>query len=134
MILDKHIDRFAAPLDLAGRILLSLIFIAAGWSKIGGYEGTAGYMESMGVPGMLLPLVIALELGGGIAILLGVLTRLTALALAGFCVLSGVIFHGADDPMQQILLMKNLAMAGGFLVLAARGAGAISIDARIARG
>jgi putative oxidoreductase len=78
--------------------------------------------------------VIALELGGGIAILLGVLTRLTALALAGFCVLSGVIFHGGDDPMQQILLMKNLAMAGGFLVLAARGAGAFSIDARIARG
>jgi putative oxidoreductase len=134
MILDRLIDRFSAPLDLAGRILLSLIFITAGWGKIGGYEGTAGYMESMGVPGMLLPLVIALELGGGIAILLGVLTRLTALALAGFCVLSGVIFHGGDDPMQQILLMKNLAMAGGFLVLAARGAGAFSIDARIARG
>lgn len=123
-------DRFRAPLDLAGRALLSVIFIVAGYSKIGGYEGTAGYMDSMGVPGALLPLVIIAELGGGIAILLGFLTRPVAVALAGFCILSGVLFHSAPDQMNQIMLMKNFAIAGGLLVLAANGAGAWSLDAR----
>lgn len=128
---DSLFDRFRAPLDLAGRVLLALIFITAGYTKIGSYEGTAGYMASMGVPGELLPLVILAELGGGIAIVLGLLTRPVAVALAGFCILSGVIFHGSDDPMQQIMFAKNLAIAGGFLVLAARGAGDWSIDARL---
>jgi len=128
---DSLFDRSKNPLDLAGRILLSAIFIVAGYGKIGGYEGTAGYMESMGVPGGLLPLVILAELGGGIALLIGLLTRPVAVALAGFCVISGVIFHGSDDPMQQIMLMKNFAIAGGLLVLAANGAGAWSVDARL---
>lgn len=131
MFLDTVFDRFKAPFDLAGRALLAVIFIFAGYAKIGGYEGTAGYMESMGIPGMLLPLVILTELGGGVAILLGLFTRPAALALAGFCVLSGLVFHGSPD--DQIMLMKNLAMAGGFLVLAANGAGAWSIDARLRR-
>lgn len=130
-MIDAIFDRFKAPLDLAGRILLALIFIVAGYGKIGGYDGTAGYMESMGIPGGLLPLVILTELGGGIAIVLGLFTRPVALALAGFCVLSGVIFHGA--PTDQIMLMKNVALAGGFLVLAANGAGAWSIDAKLRR-
>lgn len=128
---DALFDRLKAPTDLAGRALLSLIFIVAGYSKIGGYDGTAGYMESMGVPGSLLPLVIITELGGGLAILLGLFTRPVAIALAGFSVISGVIFHGGADQMQQIMLMKNVAMAGGFLVLAANGAGAWSIDAKL---
>ncbi len=123
-------DRFRAPLDMAGRVLLSVIFIVAGYGKIGGYDGAAGYMEAMGVPGALLPLVIITELGGGIAILLGFLTRPVAVALAGFCVLSGVLFHSAPDQMNQIMLMKNMAIAGGLLVLAANGAGAWSLDAR----
>lgn len=116
--------------DLAGRILIALIFITSGWSKIGGYAATQGYMESMGVPGMLLPLVIVTELGGGVLIVLGLFTRYAALALAGFSILSGILFHGGADQMQQIQLLKNLAMAGGFLFLVAHGAGRISLDRR----
>ena len=126
---DAQFDRFKAPTDLLGRVLLSAIFIIAGYSKIGGYAGTAGYMESMGIPGALLPLVILTELGGGIAILLGLFTRPVAVALAGFSILSGLIFHGT--PADQIMLMKNFALAGGFLVLAAHGAGAWSLDAKL---
>jgi putative oxidoreductase len=116
---------------VAGRVLIALIFVTAGWSKIGGYAGTQAYMESAGVPGALLPLVILLELGGGLAIILGLLTRLAALGLAVFSIVSAVLFHGAADPMQQILFAKNLAMAGGFLFLVAHGAGPISLDAKL---
>jgi putative oxidoreductase len=116
--------------DLAGRILISVIFIMAGYSKIGGYAGTQAYMESMGVPGALLPLVIATELGGGILVVLGLWTRLAALGLAGFSVLAGLLFHfKPDDQMQMMILMKNVAMGGGFLVIAAHGARALSLDA-----
>jgi putative oxidoreductase len=116
--------------DLAGRILISVIFIMAGWSKIGGYAGTQAYMESMGVPGALLPLVIATELGGGILVVLGLWTRLAALGLAGFSVLAGLLFHfKPDDQMQMMILMKDVAMGGGFLVIAAHGARALSLDA-----
>ncbi len=121
-------------LSLAGRILLSLIFILSGWSKIGGYEATQGYMASMGVPGQLLPLVILLELAGGLAIAFGVFTRWTALALAAFSVVSALIFHNQlGDQAQFINFFKNLAMAGGFLILAANGPGALSLDTWLAR-
>ena len=114
---------------LLGRAGLSLIFLVAGYGKIAAYAGAQQYMEAMGVPGALLPLVIALELGGGLAILSGTLTRWTALALAGFSVVSAAIFHANfADPTQSIMFMKNLALAGGFLVLAAHGAGAWSVD------
>ena len=117
--------------DLAGRILLAAIFLMSGINKIGGYAGTQGYMEAMGVPGVLLPLVIALEAAGAIAIILGWNTRLFAFLLAGFTLLSALLFHRAlGDQMQFILFMKNLAMAGGFLFLVARGAGDWSLDAR----
>lgn len=117
--------------DLGGRVLLALIFIIAGFDKIGGYEGTQAYMASQGVPGALLPLVILLELGGGIALVLGLFTRWVALALAGFSIASAVLFHfDPNDQMQMIQFMKNLAIAGGFLVLARHGAGAWSLDAR----
>ncbi|WP_406805134.1 DoxX family protein [Aquilutibacter rugosus] len=120
-------------LNLAGRILLSLIFILSGWSKISGYEATQGYMTSMGVPGQLLPLVIILELLGGLAIAFGLFTRWTALALAGFSVVSAVIFHSnLGDQAQFINFFKNLAMAGGFLILAANGPGALSLDSWLA--
>ncbi|MGL5179384.1 MAG: DoxX family protein, partial [Aeromonas veronii] len=69
---------------LAGRVLLALMFVMAGWSKIGGYAGTQGYMEAMGVPGFMLPLVILLELGGGLAVVLGLFTRSLSVLLAGF--------------------------------------------------
>src|SRR3546814_14178729 len=83
-------------------------------------------MESMGVPGALLPLVIALELGGGIAIVLGLFTRPIALLIAGFSIACALLFHSASDQVNQIMLMKDFASAGGFLFLVAHGAGRLS--------
>jgi putative oxidoreductase len=118
--------------EVAGRILIALIFVTAGYGKIGGYEGTQAYMASMGVPGSLLPLVILTELGGGLALALGLATRYAAFALAGFSIISGVIFHGNfGDQMQQIMFMKNLAIAGGLLILVVNGAGKFSLDRRL---
>ena len=115
----------------AGRALLSLLFIWGGVGKIMSYSGAQAYMAKSGVPGELLPLVILTELGGGLAILAGWQTRWVALALAGFCVLSAVIFHNEfGDRTQLIQFLKNLGLAGGFLVLAAAGPGALSVDER----
>jgi len=117
--------------DLTGRVLISAIFLVAGLNKVTGNAGTQAYMESMGVPGALLPLVIVLEVFGALAIIAGWRTRVVAFLLAGFSVVSALLFHGAlGDPTQFILFMKNLAMAGGFLFLVARGAGEWSLDAR----
>ena len=78
---------------LAGRVLLALMFVVAGWGKIGGYAGTQGYMEAMGVPGFMLPLVILLELGGGLAIVLGLFTRSLSVLLAGFTLMAAFVFR-----------------------------------------
>ena len=118
---------------LIGRVLLSIIFIVAGLGKLGGVAGTAGYMASMGIPlpNISVWLVIALEIFGGIAILLGFFTRYAAWALAAFCVVSGYLGHfQPEDQMQMTSFMKNLDMAGGYMALAVAGAGAFSIDAR----
>ena len=123
-----------ATFSLLGRLGLSLIFIISGWGKIAGYAATQQYMEAMGVPGGLLPLVIALELGGGLAILAGGFTRSVAVALAAFSLASAALFHGnLGDGAQAIHFWKNVAMAGGFLMLAAHGAGALSLDAAWSR-
>ena len=120
-------DSIKAPALLAGRILLSIIFITSGWGKITGYAGTAGYMEAMGVPSILLPLVILTELGGGLAILVGFQTKLVSLALAVFCVFTALAFHsgtvaiegwpagalGWINTLNGIMLVKNFALAGG---------------------
>jgi putative oxidoreductase len=117
--------------DFLGRALIASIFLISGLGKISGYEGTQGYMEAMGVPGALLPLVIAFEVLGAAAIIVGWRTRLIAFLFAGFSVASAVIFHRAlGDQTQFIMFMKNLAIAGGFLLLVARGAGEWSLDAR----
>lgn len=117
--------------NLTGRILLALIFLMAGLNKIGGYAGTQGYMESHGVPGALLPLVILVEVGGALALIVGWQTRIAAWALAGFTLLAGLLFHNDfGNQMQLIMFMKNLAITGGLLVVAANGAGAFSLDAR----
>lgn len=119
---------------LVARLLLAHIFLLAGFGKITGYAGTQGYMESMGIPGALLPLVIALEIGGALALIVGLFTRWAALALAGFCVASALIFHrNFAEQMQMIQFMKNFAMAGGLLLLYVQGAGAFSLDARRTR-
>lgn len=113
-------------LMLVGRALMAYLFIIAGWNKIAGYASTVAYMESQGIPGGLVYLVILLELGGGLAILVGYQTRLVAFFLAFFCIASGLIFHGA--PEEATSLMKNLAMAGGFIVLLVQGPSRFSID------
>ena len=122
--------------SLIGRFGLSLIFILSGIAKISAYAGTQQYMAAAGVPGFLLPFVIALEVGGGLAILAGLFTRQAAIALALFSVASALLFHAnLADQNQFIHFMKNIAIAGGFLTLAAHGAGAISVDAlRVRRG
>ncbi|SDK41594.1 DoxX family protein [Microbulbifer yueqingensis] len=119
---------------LLGRVLMSWMFIAAGWSKIGGYEGTQAYMESAGVAGWLLPLVIVAELGGGLAVLFGFLTRWAALGLALFSVASALLFHYVPgDQAQMISFMKNITIAGGFLILSCTGAGRFSVDHMFSR-
>ena len=119
---------YAAPL---GRLLVGGFFAMAGFNKIQGYEGTQGYMEAMGVPGMLLPLVILLELGGGLALILGWQTRLVAAAIAGFTVIAAFLFHADfSDQMQSIMFMKNIAIAGGLLAFVAMGPGALALDNR----
>ena len=122
------VQTLSAPL---GRLLIALIFVISGVGKLGSYAGTQGYMESMGVPGALLAPVIALEVLGGLAIILGWQTRLVAFLLAGFCIVSAILFHGnIGDQMQQIQFLKNLGLAGGFLLIVAHGAGAWSLDNR----
>lgn len=117
--------------QLVARIFLGHIFLLAGVSKIGAYEGTQAYMDAMGVPGALLPLVILLEIGGGLAIVAGWKTKWAAVALAAFSVVAAAIFHNNfADQTQMILFMKNIAIAGGFMLLAAHGAGAYSFDNR----
>jgi putative oxidoreductase len=116
---------------LAGRILLAAIFILSAFGKLGdGYAGTQAYMQAMGVPGALLPLVIVAELGGGFAVLAGFLTRWAGWGLALFTLASAVLFHAEfGDQNQMIHFMKNLALAGGLLLLATHGAGRWSLDA-----
>ncbi len=124
----NRLQTFSAP---AGRFFLAMMFIMSGLNKIGAYANTQGYMEAMGVPGALLPLVIALEVIGGIAIVIGFQARLTALGLASFCILSAVLFHADfSDQMQMMSFMKNITIAGGFLMIVAHGAGAYSLDNR----
>jgi putative oxidoreductase len=124
-------NNFEKLSDLAGRVFLAAIFLVSGFGKLAQYAGTQAFMAASGVPGSLLPLVIALEIGGGLAIVVGFKTRWAALALAGFSIASAFMFHANfGDQIQSIMFMKNVAMAGGFLVLAARGAGALSLDGR----
>ncbi|MCR9214659.1 MAG: DoxX family protein [Proteobacteria bacterium] len=124
-------DKLNPLFDFGGRVFLAILFLLAGFNKIGGYAGTQGYMESVGVPGFVLPLVILLEIGGGIALVVGWQTRIVAFLLAGFCLVSGVIFHlQPEDQIQMILFMKNIAIAGGLMVLVSAGAGVWSLDQR----
>lgn len=113
---------------LVARILMAYIFIIAGWGKLSAYGATAGYMESMSVPAALLPVTILVEFGGGLALLFGFQARLAAFGLGIFSIITAFIFHGADDQMQQINFMKNLAMSGGLFYLMLHGAGRLSLD------
>lgn len=137
----ERLAKTQGPAALAGRILLSSIFISSGISKIFNWEGTAGYMASAGMP--LVPLfllgAIAFEVLGGLSVLLGLFPRLGALALAAFLVPTTVIFHnfwafeGQERAMQMISFMKNLAILGGLFIVAALGAGPLSLQRLIER-
>lgn len=120
--------------ELLGRILLATLFVLAGFSKLTGYAGTAAYMASVGVPGGLLPVVIATELLGAAAIILGWQTRIVAFLLAGFTLVTAVLFHNNfGDQTQMIMFLKNVSIAGAFLLLVAHGAGPLSLDARASK-
>jgi len=114
-------------------VLIAVIFLLSGWSKIAGYAGTQAYMQSAGVPGALLPVVILVELAGGVAIVAGLYTRLTALILAGFSIVAALLFHNGPDLIQHVMFLKNLGLAGGFLFLVANGAGRLSVDHALQR-
>lgn len=115
---------------LIARILMSILFIVAGYGKMGdAYAGTQQYMQSMGIPGLLLPLTILLEFGGGLAVLFGFLSRTVALFIAVFTILTALLFHSNfAEGVNQLMFMKNLSIAGGFILLAVTGPGWFSID------
>lgn len=123
---------------LIGRLLLAALFLPAGIGKLTGFEGTVGYIGSVGLPLPTIAAVLAIivEIGGGLALILGAGTRIAALALAGFTLVASFFFHAywgapADQQMvQQLLFFKNIAVAGGLLILAGWGAGDWSVDAR----
>ena len=119
---------------LAGRLLLVFIFLHEGMSLLGNYAGAAAYMQKSGVPTLLLPAVIALQLGAGALIAAGVMTRVAALSFAAFCVLTAILFHWQLADRNQVLhLQKDLAIAGGFLVLACCGPGDWSLGRYLVR-
>jgi putative oxidoreductase len=126
------------PLALIGRIMLAVLFVTSGFSKIVGFSGTVGYIASKGLPMASLGAVIAIvvEFGGGLALLFGFKTRWVALVMAIFTLAAGVLFHNfwavpADQVMNTTIhFWKNISIAGGMLMVAAFGAGSISIDAK----
>ena len=123
--------RFAGPVVLLARAMLAYIFVVEGFGKITGYGDVAAYMRGHGVAPALLPLVILTELGGGLLVLVGLKTRWAAIALVGFCLLTAFLIHLPAGEMIEV--QKNVAMAGGLLVLAVLGPGAWSIDHRLGR-
>ncbi len=131
----SNLSSFAA---LVGRVLLAAMFVMAGVSKIGGFDGTVAYIATKGLP---LPMLLAagtvlLEIAGALALIIGWQARWAALALAAFTVIASVIFHAywamptEQQAMQQLMFMKNMAVAGGMLMVFALGPGRLSVDGR----
>ena len=120
--------------DLLGRLLLAALFLSDGWSVINNYSAAADYLAQFGVPPLLLVPALILQVGGGLLVAVGWNTRLAALALSLFCISTALIFHNQfGDSNEAIQFWKDLAIAGGFLVLAARGAGAFSLDSYLGK-
>ncbi len=115
--------------DLIARISISILFLLNGISKINNYEGTIGWMESFGLPGILIIPAIILEIIGPILIIIGFQTRIAAGALSLFCIATAIIFHNEfSDQMQLNAFLKNIALAGGFLFLVINGAKGYCLD------
>ena len=116
-------------LDLCARILISILFFLNGIFKIMNYDGAISWMESYGIPGVLIIPAIILEILGPILIILGYKTKITAAILSLFCLITAIIFHNDfSDQMQLTSFLKNIALAGGFLFLAINGSKKFSLD------
>ena len=119
-------------LDLVARVFISLIFLLSGINKIGNYEGTIGWMESLGMPGIFLIPAIILEISAPILIMVGYKVKISAALLSIFCVATAIIFHSDfSDQMQFISFMKNIGLAGGFLFIVVNGAKDFSLDKKL---
>jgi putative oxidoreductase len=126
-----HGGTIQAAAALVGRVLLAALFLLEGWSRVRGYGPAVAYMERFSVPGLLLPAAIFVELAGGILLIVGWQARCAALALAIFCIVTALLFHtNLADRNQLLHFEKDLAIAGGLLVLAAFGPGRFSLDGR----
>lgn len=131
-------DSLTSPLVVIGRVLLALMFILSGFQKLTNLEGTAGFIASGGLPfpAFLAVVVGLLELFGGLAIAIGFQARIAAFALGLFTLAATFTFHrfwavpAEQAYVQQLMFMKNLSVAGGMFIVAALGAGAVSLDAR----
>ena len=118
--------------DLVGRIFISLVFLLSGFSKIGNYEGTVGWMESLGMPGFFLIPAILLEIVTPIFIIVGYKVKISAALLSLFCIATAIIFHtDFTNQMELISFMKNIGLAGGFLFLVVNGAKDFSLDKKL---
>ena len=119
-------------LDLLARVFVSLIFLLSGLNKIGNYEGTVEWMESLGMPGIFLIPAIILEIGAPILIMVGYKVKISAALLSAFCVATAIIFHSDfSDQMQFISFMKNIGLAGGFLFIVVNGTKDFSLDKKL---
>ena len=121
-------------LDLVGRVFISLVFLLSGINKIGNYEGTIGWMESMGMPGIFLVPAIILEIGAPILIMIGYKVKISAALLSLFCLTTAIIFHtDFSNQMQFVSFMKNIALAGGFLFLVINETKEFSLERKFAK-
>lgn len=134
--LDNAFNSSASTIALIGRVLLAAMFVLAGIDKIGGFEGTAAYIASVGLPfsELLTVITIAVEIGAGLALIVGFKVRIAALLLAGFTLAASVLFHNywampAEQAyLQQLMFMKNISVAGGLLMIVALGGGSFGLD------
>jgi|TARA_Y100001970_G_scaffold293098_1_gene437760 putative oxidoreductase len=116
-------------LDLIGRILISILFLLNGFTKINNYEGVITWMESFGMPGILIIPAIILEIVGPILIIIGYHAKISAVLLSLFCIATAIIFHNDfSNQMQITSFLKNIALAGGFLFIFINGTKDFSLD------
>jgi len=114
---------------LIGRVFIGLLFLLAGLGKLGDVAGFTGYLTSGGLPAFLAWPAVLFEVAVGLLLIIGYKTRIVALATAAFCVVSAVLYHfNFADQVQVVMFLKNLAIAGGFLLLAANGPGKFALD------
>lgn len=135
IVASPHEDDYREVLGLVGRLALVALFLVSGAGKVLNYNATAVFMEAAGVPAMALPLVILVETGGSLAIIMGWRMLPVSIVMAGFTAAAAVLFHtDFSDEVQKLMFLKNVSIAGAFLVLAAAGPGRLSLDWRRLHG